>query len=46
METRLRVSLTGAGNDNRDNEAVNTEDTSHDDGDDRLDDELGLEDGN
>jgi len=36
--------LTGARNDDRDDEAVDTEDTSHDDGDDGLDDELGLED--
>ena len=38
------VILTGAGDDDGDNEAVDTEDTSHDHGDDRLDDELGLED--
>ena len=37
------MSLTGAGDDNRDNETVDTEDTSHDNGDDGLDDELGLE---
>ena len=38
------IVLTGAGDDDRDNQSVNTKDTSHDNGDDRLDDEFGLED--
>ena len=38
------IVLTGAGDDDRDNQSVNTKDTSHDNGDDRLDDECGLED--
>ena len=37
--------LTGAGDDDGDDEAVDTEDTSHDDGDNRLNDQLGLEHG-
>ena len=36
--------LTGTGDDDRDDEAVDTEDTSHDHRDDRLDDQLGLQD--
>ena len=42
---RWEVKLTGSRDDNRDNEAVDTEDTSHDNGNDGLDDELGLQDG-
>ena len=38
------IVLTGAGDDDWDNQSVNTKDTSHDNGDDRLDDEFGLED--
>ena len=41
----LSGSLTGTRDDDRDDEAVNTEDTSHDYGNDGLDDELRLEDG-
>ena len=41
---KRKVWLTGAWDDDGDNEAVDTEDTGHDDGDDRLDDQLGLED--
>ena len=37
--------LTGTRDDDRDNETVDTEDTGHDDGDNRLDDKLGLQDG-
>ena len=37
--------LTGTGDDYGDDKAVNTEDTSHDDWDDRLNDQLGLEHG-
>ena len=40
----MAVSLTGAGDNDGNDEAVDTEDTSHDHGDDRLDDQLGLED--
>ena len=36
--------LTGARDDDWDNQTVDTKDTSHDDGDDWLDDEFGLED--
>ena len=37
--------LTGARDDDRDNQTVDTKDTSHDNGDDGLDNEFGLEDG-
>ena len=41
----MQRSLTGTGDDDGDNETVDTEDTSHDNGNNGLDDELGLEDG-
>ena len=37
--------LTWTGNDDWDDKTIDTKDTSHDDGDDGLDDEFGLEDG-
>jgi len=40
----LVVSLTGAGDNDGNDEAVDTKDTSHDHGDDRLNNQLGLED--
>ena len=41
----MNSELTGTGDDDGDNETVDTEDTGHNNGDNRLDDKLGLQHG-